>query len=293
MGARRYLWGLVRKCAVSLLTPLAAVALSGCVTFDGYPKRSPAPADDLKTLEPLIASSAIAACLQAPTTECRDQIVGARTYATDIQFSQFEEAIFQQTRTAGFAATLTTMGLTAGAAVASGGTSQVLSGIAAFIIGGRQAFEKEVLAEKTVLAIHAAMRARRAEVLLRLRSGLTQPVGQYPLPVALSDLNDYYNAGTVLGALIGITETAGANAQRAETELRERFSYSPDESAVKFRLAVCGDPKDCSKPNTATFDRVKACWPKAGVPAGTLMMDFVLQESFARQRALVARCMGL
>jgi hypothetical protein len=256
------------------------------------PERSPPPADDLKKLEPLIAADAVTACLKAPTTECRDQIVGARIYATDIQFSRFEEAIFQQTRTVGFAATLTTLGLTAGAA-ASGGTSQWLSGIAAFIIGGREAFQKEVLAEKTVLAIHAAMRARRVEVLFRLRSGLTQPIDQYPLPIALSDLNDYFNAGTVLGALIGITETAGANAQRVEAELRERFSYRPDEYAVKFRLAVCGDPKDCSKVNTATFDRIKACWPKAGILEGTLILDFVLQEPFARQRALVARCMGL
>jgi uncharacterized Fe-S cluster protein YjdI len=269
------------------------VVSSGCATFDGYPARIPAPADDLKKLEPMIAADALMACLKVPAIECRDQIVSARIYATDIQFSQFEEAIFQQTRTAGFAATLVTLGLTAGAAFASGGTSQVLSGIAAFIIGGREAFQKEVLAEKTVLAIHAAMRARRAEVLLRLRSGLLQPIGQYPLSVALSDLNDYFNAGTVLGALIGITETAGANAQKAEAELRERFSYKPDDYAVKFRLAVCGDANDCSKPNTAVFDRMKACWPKANVPTSTLVMDFVLQEPFERQRAIVARCMGL
>jgi len=276
------------------LLAVAALALGGgCATFDGYPQRTPDPAKDLKTLEPLVAADAVTQCLNAPTVDCRDKIVGARIYVTDIVFSQFEEEIFQQTRTAGFGATLATLGLTTAAAVSSGGSSQVLSGISAFIIGGREAFQKEVLAEKTVLAIHAAMRAGRVQVLLRLRSGLTQPLASYPLPVALSDLNDYFNAGTVLGALVGITETVGANAQKAQTELRERFSFAPDESALKFRLAVCGDPKDCARPNAATFERIRACWPKAGVAPDTLMTDFILQEPFARQRALVARCMGL
>jgi hypothetical protein len=293
MVTRQRLRFLVQRYAARLMIPLAALAMGGCATFDGYPPRTPPPADDLKTLEKLIDASAIAACLQAQTDKCRNELVGARIYATDIQFSQFEARIFTQTRTGGFVATLATLGLTAGAAAAGGGTPQVLSGIAAFIIGGREAFQKEVLAEKTVLAIHTAMRARRAEVLLRLRSGLTQPVGLYPLSVALSDLNDYYGAGTVLGALIGITETVGASAKAAETELRERFSYRPDESAVKFRLAVCGDPRDCSKPNTAIFDRIKACWTKVGIASNTLMTDFILQPAFEQQRALVARCMEL
>jgi len=287
------LQGVVCKCAISLLTLIAVMVLNGCATFGGYPDRIPAPAEDLKKLESLIVADKVAQCLEAPNITCRDLIVGVRIYATDIQFSRFEEEIFKQTRTAGFAATLTTLGLTAGAAAASGGTSQVLSGIAAFIIGGREAFQKEVLAEKTVLAIHAAMRARRAEVLLRLRSGLLQPIAQYPLSVALSDLNDYFNAGTVIGALIGITETAGVNAQRAETELRERFSYKPDENAVKFKLAVCGDPKECLNPRQEIYGKIRACWPQAGVPNDTLIMDFVLQEPFSRQRALVAACMGL
>lgn len=286
-------WCMARRYIVALAVLAGTAVVSGCATFDGFPQRTPAPADDLKTLETVINAEAVKTCLNELTSVCRDRIVGARIYAIDIEFSKFEEAIFQQTRTAGFAATLSTLGLTAGAAVASGGTSQVLSGIAAFIIGGREAFQKEVLAEKTVLAIHAAMRARRAEVLLRLRSGMLQPIGQYPLSIALSDLNDYFSAGTVLGALIGITETAGVNAQRAESELRERFSFKPDEAALKFRLAACGDPKDCSKLNAAVVDRAKACWPQAGVPANTLIVDFVLQESFARQRALVAACMGL
>ena len=155
--------------------------------------------------------------------QCRDQLVAARMYAIDLRFSEFEESLFRQTRESGFAATLATLGLTTSAAFVGGGASQVLSGIAAFIIGGREAFQKEVLAERTLVAIHTAMRANRARVGVRLREGLQRPIiclpadgadcVAYPLASALSDLNDYYDAGTVLGALVGITEAVGTEAR--------------------------------------------------------------------------------
>lgn len=268
----------------------------GCATFDGFPKRTPDPAKDLEVLQSVVAADQVTECLKNPTVGCRDRIVGARIYVIDIQFSTFEEAIFLQTRTAGFTATLATLGLTGAAAVVSGGASQVLSGISAFIIGGREAFQKEVLAEKTLLAIHTAMRARRAEVLLRLRTGLDQPLATYPLTIALSDLNDYYNAGTVLGALIGITETVGVKAEAAESRLREHFSFTPDPWQLKLRAAVCANA-DCSKLREEAIAKAKTCWPdalKQELKASTSdWSDFMLQPSLVQYRAVVVGCMGL
>jgi hypothetical protein len=276
-----------------LLWGLAAMLLSGCAAFEGYPQRATDPEADLAQLRSQIEASAIAACLGAPESSCRNKIIGARMYAIDIRFSEFEETLFRETRKAGFGATVATLGLTTAAAASSGGAAQVLSGTAAFIIGGREAFQKEVLAERTVIAIHSAMRAKRAQVAIRLRSGLNEPIAGYPLEAALSDLGEYYNAGTVLGAMVGITETVGANAQKAETELREKFSFRPDSFAGKFELAICGGEKDCPNPRTSAFTRITQCWPEVGVPPNTLMLDFVLQERYARHRQLVAKCMGL
>jgi hypothetical protein len=214
-------------------------------------------------------------------------------YAMDIRFSEFEETMFRETRTGGFGATLATLGLTTAAAASSGGTSQVLAGISAFIIGGREAFQKEILAERTVVAIHTAMRSRRAEVALRLRTGLQQPLPQYPLATALGDLNDYYNAGTVLGALVGITETVGVSAQKAEAALNERLSFRLDPAGQKFEAAVCGGDPDCNNPDTTLFPRIQACWPASGVSANTNMFLFLQQPLFASQRIKVATCMGL
>lgn len=202
---------------------LPIAVLSGCAAFQGYPERSIPLATDLRELNDSIAAARITECLgQADRLACRNKFTAARMYATDIRFSEFEK-LFRQTRESGFAATLATLGLTTTAAFTTGGAPQVLSGIAAFIIGGREAFQKEVLAERTVVAIHTAMRARRAQVRLRLRNGLRQSADQYPVAVALADLNDYYDAGTILGALVGITETV----RRLNRQRKSFWSWRP------------------------------------------------------------------
>ena len=277
----------------ALLCLSAALLLGGCAAFDGYPKRVTDPEADMAALKDQLSAKAIDECLTAPDLACRNRIIGARMYATDIRFSQFEEDLFRDTRRGGFNATLATLGLTTAAAASTGGAAQVLSGLSALIIGGREAFQKEVLSERTVIAIHTAMRARRAQVALRLRGALVAPIASYPLEAALADLDAYYNAGTVLGALVNITETVGAGAEKAEAALRDKLSFKLDAEADKLRLAVCGSDKDCKTPNVAELQRAKACWPQAGVPVGTLMLDFVLQAKFASERGLVAKCLGL
>jgi hypothetical protein len=221
---------------------------------------------------------------------CRNEIMGARMYAIDLRFSQFEEELFRDTRRGGFNTTLATLGLTTAAAASSGGASQVLSGLGALVIGGREAFQKEVLAERTVIAIHGAMRTRRAQVALKLRAGMATPIEGYPVTLGLADLSEYFSAGTVLGALINVTEAVGVAAQTAEDNLRK---FSLDAGATKLRLSVCGTDASCKTPNMDALTKAKACWAEAGVPADTLMIDFVMKPDFASQRLLVTKCMGL
>jgi hypothetical protein len=282
-------WGQARSLCVFALLPLM---LAGCAALDGYPQRATDPDADLKKLESMIDVTAMATCLKTPSETCRSELVSTRMYATDIRFSQFEETLFRDTRKAGFSATLATLGLNSAAAVSSGGAAQILSGLSAFIIGGREAYDKEVLAERTLIAIHTGMRARRAEVALQLRTGLTRSLIEYPVGSAMSDLSEYYNAGTVLGALVGITQSVGAKAEIAEAKLVEQFSFKKDEASDAFFMAVCaGDPK-CPTPNMGVFDKVKKdCFTQAGLAPGTLFTDLVLSPEFARERARVALCM--
>jgi hypothetical protein len=94
---------LSRSCVRGLLClAQAMLVLSGCTAFKGYPERSTDPSTDLLQLRPDIEANQITACLKETTDAaaltCRNRIIAARMYAIDIQFSEFEESLFQQTR---------------------------------------------------------------------------------------------------------------------------------------------------------------------------------------------------
>jgi hypothetical protein len=269
---------------------LLVLALSACAAFSGYPERPVSRADEIRQMAPKMSGDAILSCMAARTDDCRNSIVTARMYVTDLQFSTFEETLFRSTREAAFGATLGTLGLTSAAAVASGGTSQALSGTAALVIGGREAFQKEVLAERTVVAIHTAMRARRAQIAARILEGLQRSVDSYPLTLGLRDLNDYYDAGTILGALVGITESVGASAREAEKTLDVTIAYQLDPAGEKLTKHMCTSLTECDTPDAAFVKRMKECWPKAEVAPDTVISQFLHDKSFAGARLQVLGC---
>ena len=238
---------------LALLFPIGlTVCLVSCAPFTSYPDRATSPDSDLQALSPHIGADQIIVCLTGNSVAsnldakrtvdpfvseetCRNRLISARVYATDIQFSQFEERLFRQTREVGFATTVATLGLNAAASLAGQGTSQILSAIAGGLTGSRAAFEREVLGERTLLAIQAAMRSNRTLVLARIRRGLTQSTFNYPLGAGLTDTEDYYFAGTVLGALIGITDAVGVQASKADQSLVEATGLSSASASVKIR----------------------------------------------------------
>ena len=268
------------------------IGLNACAPFEGYPERVVVPEEEVSLLAPYSTPEAITKCLDNAAIECRNRIIATRMHAIDVRFSEFEENLFRQTRTGGFYSTLATLGLTTTGAFVSGGASQVLSGIAALIIGGREAFQKEVLAERTVVAIHTAMRARRAQTALRLRIGLGQPIDQYPLALGLADLNQYYDAGTILGALVGITETVGAQAAAAEEELLIVTSVARTSSAVFLQGLLASAGRDVARAKEVQA-RIRAEMDKQGV-GDIAVADFVRRPDpeFDRQRQAVAKALG-
>jgi hypothetical protein len=268
--------------------------MSGCAAFMGFPTRVTNRSDDLKALQDDIGADAITKCLEKADDACRNKLITARTYAVDVQFSAFEEDLFRQAREAGFAATLTTLGLTAAGAVAGAGTTQVLSAIAAGITGSRAAFEREVLAERTVLAIHTSMRANRMIVLARIRQGLTQSVSQYPLAAGLTDVEDYYFQGTVLGALIGITKAVGVKAEEAERGLAIATGLSQSEAARALQTFL-NDPGLSQEEKVRRLKAIQEAIKAEGSPPPSAIASFITDRRPETEelRAKVAKRLGL
>lgn len=271
---------------------LMIILLSGCTPFQGYPDRVSSREADLEALHKAIDANAILACLELAGEEaraCRNRIIAARMYAIDLQFSEFEKNLFRQTRELGFAGTVATLGVTAAGTLTGTPTTQILSAIAAGLTGTRAAFEREILAEQTLLAIHTAMRANRTQVAVRLRRGLNQGITDYPTATALSDLDAYYQGGTILGALIGITEVVGAEAQAAERELLVVSGYATDAAAVYLRNFVFDSalPEDVRRQR---LQLVREEYRKLGVDIERRALgDLVSDPALEAQHRIVAR----
>jgi hypothetical protein len=208
-----------------VLTALAlSLMISGCASVRGYPDRLIKPVDALKEIEPIVERKNIEACNVVKTIDCRNHILSAGMIGVDINFSEFERKLFKENREISFLTTVTTLGLTTAGAMT--GTA-ALSGIATGVVGSKEAFDKEILLDQAKNAIHTQMRALRQTVANRIRYGMKQSFDDYPLDSALIDIEEYYNAGTLLGAFVGITASAGQQIEESEVN-KDLISQNKD-----------------------------------------------------------------
>jgi hypothetical protein len=249
----------------ALFAAVAGVtALTGCSTLiEGRPQPVADPVAEIETLKPQFDVAAMQKCMLAPDSGCRNRIVGARMFAADLRFVEFEQALFREGRSGSFVSSVAAIALSAGATLSSGGTAQALSASNTLLLGTREAMSKDLLAERTTLALHSAMRARRSEVALRLRRGLTQTIEQYPFEMALVDLNEYVHAGTLLGAVVGVNETVAQSAKTADQALENAIRVDFKQRgtlAGSIERELCGDTGcTTSAQIEAAVKRVEGC----------------------------------
>lgn len=277
-----------------LVVFITVILLSGCAGFNGYPSRPTSLQDDIEKLGPEISAEKIVACLRLPRDQvasCRNNLVTARMYAINLKFSEFEKNLFRETREIGFWATIASLGLTGGATFAGLTTAHVLAAVATGVTGTRAAYEKEVLAEKTVVAINTAMHTNRKKVEVRIRRGLQRPIEEYPLGLALSDLEDYYYAGTVLGALVGITEIVGSEGKATERELVIVSGYSTD-PASEYLKAFLFDRNLGDDERKKRIGQVQEEYRQLGVDTTRFLADLVSDPNLRTETETVARKFG-
>jgi hypothetical protein len=293
----RHLYAAVprRASAISL-----AVALSACSSFSGAP---PPPVDataETAGLQSLHDAPAIVACLKTPRaqqTTCRDAIVDARMIATDTEYRKFRLSFDAEARWGGFAATVASLGLTSAASLSGIGhaTAQALSAIATGVTGTRAAYEKELLAERALTAIENSMDAARQAVAIRVRTGQTQPADKYTLSEALSDLEDYYSAGTLLGSIANISAVTGAQKQETSQQLTElarggRLSDSPSMHRIENWVRPNGVLDKSHRDQLQNWLNANAVLPSGSALAWPALLNDPTGENFEglRQRIINA-----
>ena len=270
---------------------ILASALTGCAGFRSAP-HSPM-ADQEKVIEGLnriYTPDQIALCLGKPLGDqdaCRNEIAQALFVAIDLRYAEFEQQFFDTNRYSSFGAAVATLGLTGAASVSSGGAAQILSAIAAGVIGTRESFGREVLIERTATALQTAMRTQRNLVLARIQEKLPKPATEYPLGFALSDLGAYYRAGTLTGALTGVNEAVSNEARIAREQLGRISPIAATPSASDLRqrfFATAAGP-----PRTAFMANVESIMRRLGIPGEAA--DVMLSPEREADRQAILRVM--
>lgn len=280
------------------------LALAGCSSVSGAPRPVVDPAAELTALATIHAPEQLARCIAqeieaqpgqwramtpAEAQQCRNRIVSARKYAIDVHFRQFEESFFNENRWGGFGATLAALGLGVAGTVSGQTAAQALAAASAGLAGARASYEREILAERNILAIRTTMRGERDRIAARLLTGMRQGETSYPIMAALADLDAYQSAGTVLGALSAMNQSAGTQAAQAQAELARASGFARLPPSRFLQNLLTGDADEVRTQR----QRIIASAQKLGISlSGVTVTRFVGDETRAAEHALVARDLG-
>jgi hypothetical protein len=199
---------------------VAVLTLSACgATRKGQPGATidpSRPSLNAMVINSTLSQANIGAAISTPTDGRRNAIILARIAEIDMLYNEYETDVLQEARSSGFLVSFggALAGL-AGASATSVAASQNWSLLSGGLSAADAAYDKEFLAEQTMNALVAQMRAERARVLGEIYDKMRAPVSRYPMQAALSDLENYRQAGTMATGLVAMNT---ASIQRAEFE---------------------------------------------------------------------------
>ncbi len=224
----------------------------------------------------------------------RNTIIDARLFAVDRAYRDYELRIFNEGRNSNFLFALADLGADLAGSLSGG--SEALSALSAGITGASGAFNSEILVEKTITALINQMQANRAVVRERIYKRMNASIADYTLVAAVSDLEDYFHAGTLASAIVKVTQTTSDEARKAEDDAEESKSiqYKLDASSLKIRNVIYTDSSERSL-DTAGILLLDSCltsngYPKSNAP-GFILADFIFDPKFALDRNKIADCL--
>jgi len=177
---------------------------------------------------------------EATRFKYRNDWIAGRMYAIDIQYTVYEGELTRERQAVGFGAATAALGLTTAAGLLTPVvTKNVLTGTAAVVTGSRAAYDSDVLLAHSLQWIQNQMRTQRSNVADRIFRGMKGSTADYPLAAALSDLEDYYRAGTFTGGLLSTSATLGNQAELAELLKQDKIQFAWVSTAAGLALRNC------------------------------------------------------
>lgn len=224
-----------------------ACGIAGCAALKEGPDRPISLADDVAWARDLVTDDLAKFGVSDLLTQAylRNEIVTTRMYIADAEYHFYEARLTKDMQEEGFAATVANLGLTASATlIPVVQTKTLLSGIATGLTGVDKAVGEKILLNNAIQALQTQMRADRktqaAIIYTRMlkeigNTKVVTSIGEYTLPMAMSDADTYYQMGTMSSALIGLSKTV-ANADQSADQ--EKLKNGPNgEAAANVKAA--------------------------------------------------------
>jgi hypothetical protein len=168
----------------------------------------------------------------------RQRLIEIRMAVIDTYFKDFQAGLVKENVRADFGIALLGVGVGAAGSLVAETASQILSAVSGGLAGAQAAYGKSVLYDKAMSALLAQMQAGRKAVAAQIYQRWNQDIAQYPMWMARTDLEAYYFAGSLPGAILGTAADAKVKEAEAELRLRPLTSEAVSQPMIDRRTAL-------------------------------------------------------
>ena len=204
-----------------LFVTFAAVLLPGCAGINqtnrlGNPFAPPSPlaASVVAKWEKELANTDVTAI---ETRKDRNDLVYRLIFLSDYRFNRYESDLMLGKATRDSFIDMSMFGLNAASTlITPGSATKMLAAVAGGLGFSRATVEKNFYLNHAAPVLMGKMRALRTEKLNEIVKNLSRGIDDYPASLAIIDVLDYYNRGTMIGALQAISNDTAVQTIKAE-----------------------------------------------------------------------------
>lgn len=232
---------------------LVAVAmmfgLCGCVGLKQFPETSKDNNAALATLDKDYADAlqeiyGLAGSDAPKAKSIRNRMIETRMAVIDAYFREFQAGLVQENVKLDFGTSVFGVVVGAAGSLVHETASQILSAVSGGLAGAQAAYGKSVLYDKAMSALLAQMHAARKTIQAQIYQRWGQDLDGYPMWMARTDLEAYYFAGSLPGAIIATAADAKTKEGQADTILLRAISPKSASSEMFVTRSVLGNTID-------------------------------------------------
>ncbi len=273
-----------------------ALMTTGCAGLKQFPDTATDFKADLIAKDPAYATALdTMAQSGADKVAIRNRMIEERLRVIDLRFGEFQRALSRENVTANFGIATAQIVIGGAGALVHETASQILSAISGALAGTQQAYSKAALFEQTMSALLAQMIAARNSVLVKIVEGRGKGIDEYPLSAAARDLEAYYFAGSLPGAIVATSADAKVKNDAAETKLDSLRSnvFNASESKTRIQAFIFPPDGDTAKPSDAANLKSVQNWIESSSVKDLPIANFLTNKDLEELRTKMIRDLSI